>query len=317
MLRVRTDEELPWTPLGRSDDLLVGEPVIAIGNPHGLSNTVTTGVIPALDRSFGIDDERLHGLIQTDASINPGNSGGPLLNAEGTLIGINTAIYWRVDRPTQSIGFAIPIDSARRVIDELIDFGEVTPVWLGIEFQDLDPSLHEVLRLPSHVSGVIVNGVVPDSPAAASGIERGDIVARMDSRVLRSARDMWESLRSVRTDQQIELDVWRDGQLRTLEVRARELPDDRVAAMTAAMLGMELEPDPGGGFRVAAVRRGSVAQLTGFQAGDRLLSLGGRPLDGATALKYAVADLRWRRRVQIVVERGADRYHVTLPLQPG
>jgi serine protease Do len=203
------------------------------------------------------------------------------------------------------------------VIDELIDFGEVTPVWLGIEFQDLDPSLHEVLRLPSHVSGVIVNGVVPGSPAAASGIERGDIVARMDSRVLRSARDMWESLRSVRTDQQIELDVWRDGQLRTVGVRARELPDDRVAAMTAAMLGMELEPDPGGGFRVAAVRRGSVAQLTGFQAGDRLLSLGGRPLDGATALKYAVADLRWRRRVQIVVERGAGRYHVTLPLQPG
>ncbi len=317
VLRVETDDVLPWIPLGRADDLLVGEPVIAIGNPHGLSNTVTTGVISAVDRSIGIGEDRLHGLIQTDASINPGNSGGPLLNAEGTLIGINTAIYWRSDQPTQSIGFAIPIDSAKRVIDELIDFGEVQPVWLGLEFQDLDPSLHQVLRLPSHVSGVIVNGVAPDSPSAEAGVERGDIVARMDKRTLRGAQDLYESLRSIRTDQVVALGVWRDGGSIELSVRAEELPDSRVAAMAASLLGMQLELDADAGFRVASVRRGSPAQRIGFQRGDQLLSLGGRPLADGVALKYAVADLRWRSRVQIVVQRGAGRYHVTLPLQAG
>ena len=117
-----------------SSDLLVGEPVIAIGNPFGLSNTVTTGVISALDRSIRTEDRVYHGFLQTDASINPGNSGGPLLNAEGALIGINTAIY----SGAQGIGFAIPIDVAKRVVHELIAHGEVSPVWLGLDLQDLD-----------------------------------------------------------------------------------------------------------------------------------------------------------------------------------
>jgi len=316
VLRILTDEDLPWVPPGRSDDLLVGEPVIAIGNPHGLSNTVTTGVISAVDRSLGISDERLHGLIQTYASINPGNSGGPLLNAEGTLIGINTAIYWRNDQPSQSIGFAIPIAAASRVIDELIHFGEVQPVWLGLEFQDLDPSLHQVLRLPSHVTGVIVNGVAADSPSATAGIERGDIVAKMDNRTLRGAQDLYESLRSVRTDQEVRLGIWRDGRLLDVAVQAAELPDERLQPMVETLLGMRLAPaGDGAGYDVTSVRRSSAALQIGFQSGDRLLSLGGRPLKDADALKYAVADLRWRSRVAIVVARGPGRYHVTLPLR--
>jgi S1-C subfamily serine protease len=117
---------------GSSADLMVGEPVIAIGNPFGLSHTVTTGVISALGRSLRTDERVYHGFLQTDASINPGNSGGPLLNAEGHLVGINTAVYNRA----QGIGFAIPIDDARRVVRELIDHGEVSPVWLGIDLQD-------------------------------------------------------------------------------------------------------------------------------------------------------------------------------------
>ena len=314
VLRIETDEKLPWIELGRSDDLLVGEPVIAIGNPHGLANTVTTGVISAVNRSLGIGEERLHDLIQTDASINPGNSGGPLLNAEGTLIGINTAIYWRNDRPSQSIGFAIPIDAARRVIDELITFGEVQPVWLGLEFQDLDPSLQQVLRLPDHVSGVIVNSVAPDSPASEAGVERGDIVTKMDQRKLAGARDFYDSMRSLRTGQRVELGVWRDDALGSLTLEAAELPEERIAPMAAALLGMQLAADPGGGYRVEGVRRGSPAQQIGFQRGDVLLALGGRSLDDADALRRAVAELRWRSRVQIVVQRGAGRYNVTLPL---
>jgi S1-C subfamily serine protease len=123
VLQIDTEEELPWVAPGSSRDLLVGEPVIAIGNPFGLSNTVTTGVLSATDRSINTNGRTFHGFLQTDASINPGNSGGPLLNAEGTLIGINTAIY----QGAEGIGFAIPIDVARRVVAELIEHGEVQP----------------------------------------------------------------------------------------------------------------------------------------------------------------------------------------------
>ena len=144
VLKVETDEDLPWIPLSTSDDLMVGEPVIAIGNPFGLSNTVTTGVISATNRSIRTEHAVYHGFLQTDASINPGNSGGPLLNAEGKLIGINTAVY----DGGQGIGFAIPIDVARRVVRELIAHGEVTPVWLGLEFQDLTRELRDAMELP-------------------------------------------------------------------------------------------------------------------------------------------------------------------------
>jgi S1-C subfamily serine protease len=316
VLQVDASETLPWIELGRSNDLLVGEPVIAIGNPHGLSNTVTTGVISAVERSFGGGGNmpRLHGLIQTDASINPGNSGGPLLNAEGTLIGINTAIYWRTDRPTQSIGFAIPAESARRVVEELISFGEVKPVWLGLEFQDLDPSLQEVLQLPEHVSGVIVNGVAPGSPAQTAGVERGDIVMQMDQRTLEGADDFYLSLRSIRTDQPVALALWRDGALQERTVQAQELPQARIEAIASARLGMRLEPDPNGGFLVTHVRPGSAAQRIGFQRGDRLLAIGGRPLDGEGAFRHAIGELRWRAQVRVIVERGAGRYNVVLPL---
>ena len=321
VLRVETDEALPWIPLGRSDDLLVGEPVIAIGNPHGFSNTVTTGVISALDRSLSSqasnskNNTTLHGLIQTDASINPGNSGGPLLNADGALIGINTAVYWRPDQPTNAIGFAIPIAVAKRVIDELIAYGEVVPSWLGIQFQDLDPSLHGVLQLPDTVSGVIVNGVTAGSPGESGGIQRGDIVMQMDQRTLRHAGDLYESLRSVRTDQLVAFGIWRDGNFETLEVRALELPTDRAIALAESVLGMRLRPNNGAGFVVESVRRNAAVARIGFQQGDIVIGVGGRPLTSLESLRNAVAPLRWLGSTQVVVVRGQNRYRVVVPLR--
>src|SRR5262249_56382364 len=132
----------------------LGEAVNAIGNPFGVSNTFSSGVVSALDRSNRSDDRTFYGFIQTDASINPGNSGGPRLNAEGTLIGVNTAIY----QGAQGIGFAIPIDVARRVVDQLLAHGAVAPVWLGLELQDLDPRLHDAMELPRGTTGALVSG---------------------------------------------------------------------------------------------------------------------------------------------------------------
>ena len=311
ILRVETDETLPWIPPGRSDDLLVGEPVIAIGNPQGLSNSVTTGVISAVDRSVRTSQEfTFHGFIQTDAAINPGNSGGPLLNAEGTLIGINAAIL----QESEGIGFAIPMDVAKRVIDELIREGEVAPTWVGLEFQNLDRALHAVLRLPEGLKGVLVNGVAKSSPAAKAGLRRGDIVTHMDGRALRDASDFYSSFYSVRTGQPIELALWRDGEELRKRVHAEALPRARVVRLAEARLGLSLGKIKDGGATVTAVRRGSAAERVGFRGGDRILAINGRSLRNDEALWRAVGELRWHRRAQLAVERDGGRYHVTVPL---
>ncbi|MCP5043236.1 MAG: trypsin-like serine protease, partial [bacterium] len=191
VLQIETDEELPWVAPGRSDDLMVGEPVIAIGNPFGLfSNTVTTGVISAIDRSVSVEGDYYYGFLQTDASINPGNSGGPLLNAEGTLVGVNTAIY----RGGQGIGLAIPIDAAKRVLAELLEHGEIPPPWIGLEFKNLDPELRSVMELPDGMSGTLVTKVEPQSPAEQAGMKRGDIVLAIDGTLVERDRSFFEAL---------------------------------------------------------------------------------------------------------------------------
>ena len=210
VLQIETEEALPWVPPGRSDDLMVGEPVIAIGNPFGLfSNTVTTGVLSAIDRSVTVEGDYYYGFLQTDASINPGNSGGPLLNAEGTLIGINTAIY----RGGQGIGLAIPIDAARRVVAELLEHGEIPPPWIGLEFKSLDPGLQTVVQLPDRMSGALVTHVESNSPAERAGMKRGDIVLAIDGHRIERDRSFFEALKTSLVGQKIALQLWREGEI--------------------------------------------------------------------------------------------------------
>jgi serine protease Do len=310
VLRVETKEALPWIPPGRSDDLLVGEPVIAIGNPFGLSNTVTTGVISAVDRSIRTDQRVFHGFLQTDASINPGNSGGPLLNAEGKLIGINTAIYGNAE----GIGFAIPIDVARRIVDELIAHGEVAPVWLGLDLQALDPELRSLMKIPASVNGALVSRVHAKGPAASGGVRRGDVVVRLEGQVIADPRAFYEVLSRVTQGQAARLEVWREGQARSVRVVARTLPEGLVEELAEELLGMRLSVNPQGGFVVQTVRNDSGAARIGIQAGDLLLAVNGRTLQGKDALRTSVLDLRGRSRALLVVQRGRGRYHVTVPL---
>ena len=311
VLQIETDEPLPSIAPGRSDDLLVGEPVIAIGNPFGFANTVTTGVISAVDRSFHTSGQSFHGFIQTDASINPGNSGGPLLNAEGTLIGINSAIYGGAE----GIGFAIPIDVARRVMSQLIEHGEVTPIWLGAEFQNLDRALHEVMRVPPEERGVLVSGVLDDSPAKRGGLLRGDVILSVDGLVLAGAGDLIRYLASVLVDQDLQLVLWRDSERTAVTVRTEEIPPAHVQALTRERLGLVLDPlNVTEGFQITGVRAGSPAEQIGFRRGDRLIALNGRVLRGNDDLRRAVVELRGRRQAVLVVQRGSGRYHVTIPL---
>ncbi len=310
VLKVETDEELPWVQPGSSGDLMVGEPVIAIGNPFGLSNSVTTGVISALDRSIRTESRVFHGFLQTDASINPGNSGDPLINAEGELVAINTAVYGGA----QGIGFAIPIDVAKRIVAELIDHGEVVPVWLGLEFQDLSPALLQALGLPEDTRGALINRVRPGGPAARAGVRRGDVVTRIDGSAVQSARTLVERLESVTSGQELSLEVAREGGTRRLAVQAEELPGELIPQLIEEMTGLALEADAQGGYRVTGVREGSGAARIGLRAGDLLLGINGRPLDGEDALRRSVMELRRQSRAMIVVQRGSGRYHVAIPL---
>ena len=309
VLRAETEEKLPWIAPASSHDLMVGEPVIAIGNPFGLSNSVTTGVISAMNRSIRTEHRTFHGFLQTDASINPGNSGGPLLNAEGELIGINTAVY----NGGQGIGFAIPIDVAKRVVTELIAHGEISPVWMGIEFQDLTRTLREVMDLNEEDGGALVNRVRRRSPAEKAGIERGDVVTHVEKRPIHGAQEFFEMLESVTMNQELHFDLLRDGKPLQLTLRAEEIPADLVAQLADEMLGLSLKLDRGV-FVVTAVRTGSGAARTGLQKGDLVLGINGQRLEDADTLRRSVLSLRGRPRALLVVQRGAGRYHVTIPL---
>jgi Do/DeqQ family serine protease len=311
VLEIDAKEGLPWATPGSSADLLVGEPVIAIGNPFGLANTVTTGVISALDRTIRASEDRAYyGFIQTDASINPGNSGGPLLNAEGTLIGINAAIY----QGAEGIGFAVPIDVAKRVVEQLLRHGEVAPVWLGIELQDLDARLHEALELPRGAKGALVSQVVEGSPGEQAGVRRGDLVTRLAGHGVATARDFYSIVEQTTPGEEVELEVLREGSRSTLRTQAVKASDHVVSQLAERLLGLELAPADRGGFRVEAVRPRSGAERVGFRRGDLLIGINGRALADAEAFRRSVLDLQGRSRALIVVQRGPGRYHVTVPL---
>lgn len=310
VLEIQTEDPLPWVEPGTSSDLMVGEPVIAIGNPFGLSNTVTTGVVSAVDRSIRSQNRVYHGFLQTDASINPGNSGGPLLNAEGTLIGINTAIYGGAE----GIGFAIPIDVAARIVHELIAYGEVAPVWLGLDLQDVDPRIHEVMELPDRVSGALVSGVHEGSPAARAGVRRGDVVMRVDGHAVATARELYDLLDRSVQGQTIELSLWRDGETRELSAEAAGLPPDLIPELAERLLGLRLAALDGGGYEVVSVRAGSGPHQVGVRPGDLLLQINGRTLVDDDLLRRSVLELRGRSRARLLVQRGRGRYPVLVPL---
>src|SRR5881397_2836057 len=228
VLRVKAGGALPTVTLGTSTGVMIGETVIAIGNPFGLSHTVTTGVVSALDRSLRSEERTYADFIQTDASINPGNSGGPLLDIRGELIGINTAIYGKA----QGIGFAIPIDRARRVMRDLVSYGEVRRPWLGLVVQDLTPELAQHFGT---TKGVVVAEIEAESPAVSAGLTRGDVIVRVDGRDVHSREEFEQRIEAHGEGEHATLTLRRDGRDPLLELLAgmdvvAVDPDDHVSA---------------------------------------------------------------------------------------
>ncbi len=218
VIRVSAKEDLPVATLGNSDALHVGEWAIAIGNPFGLDHTLTVGVISATGRSeVGI--AAYENFIQTDASINPGNSGGPLLNVRGEVIGINTAIV----ASGQGIGFAIPVNMARKVMEDLVKKGKVTRGWLGVGIQPLTPELAKSFGV-SVDEGILVNQVMPKSPAEAAGLKIGDVILSVDGKPIKDARQLQRLIGEVEIGRTIEVVVLREKTKQTLRIQIGEMP---------------------------------------------------------------------------------------------
>jgi serine protease Do len=223
-------EDLPVAELGDSDDLMIGEWVVAIGNPFGhfLNDphpTVTAGVVSALHRDVlaeGESDAIYKDMIQTDASINPGNSGGPLVNSVGEVIGINSFIF-TMSGGSQGLGFAIPINVARLVINELIEFGHVRDVWVGMRVQDITPALVQSLGLPA-IRGVVTSYVEPGSPAERAGVRPGDVVVAVNGETIDSVRQARRAIFGSRVGDTITVTVLRSGERKDFNIKLEEVP---------------------------------------------------------------------------------------------
>jgi len=218
LVKVDTNADLPFVQLGSSDDARVGDRVVAIGNPFGLSHTVTEGIVSAKGRVIGAgpyDD-----FLQTDASINPGNSGGPLFNLRGEVIGINTAINPR----GQGIGFSVPIDMVRPLVDDLKDDGKVSRGWMGVGLQEVDPVLAKHLGDPN-LEGSVVGQVYPGTPAADAGLEVGDVIVGIDGRPVDGSATLVRSVGARAPGEKVELTVLRSGETVDLAVKLGERPE--------------------------------------------------------------------------------------------
>jgi len=308
VLRIKDAKNLPGVKMGDSDDILIGETVIAIGNPYGFSHTVTTGVISALNRTISTDRGRSGNFIQTDAAINPGNSGGPLLNINGELIGINTAIHAK----GEGIGFAIPINKAKAVVAELISTGHVAPIWLGLFGQSIDQDMALYFNLKS-VNGMIVTDTFPDTPAQAAGIKAGDVLVGMNGRSLRDVDEYLTRLRGHTRGEYLMLNLLRDGKRVDIRIKPAVMSRKTATALVAKVWGLRLKDNPRGvGAVITQVGKGSPAEKAHLQPGDLVHQIGNRSLRTADGLLAGYLNSRMASTVVLKVQRGRGLYWVKL-----
>jgi len=304
------ERSLPATPLGRSSDLLMGETVIAIGNPFGLSNTVTTGVLSARGRTVPAEDGsvRFSDFLQTDASINPGNSGGPLVNLDGQVIGINSAII----QGANGIGFAIPADRARRVVEDLLRYGELKPVWTGLRLESVDPELARRETLAAN-RGALVVKVFEGSPAARAGFREGDLLVTLEGKPITAREDVTSAFYSVSPGTGLTVQVRRGESSFPLKLEAERPPKGLGLDVLGNSLGLSVTSRRDGLY-VDRVERRSRADRAGFEPGDQLVAANGQRLTDLEQLSDEVLRSLDRGSLYLVVGRGRYAYNLNLPL---
>ena len=316
---------LPFLTLADSDKIEVGDVVLAIGNPFGIGQTVTTGIVSAKGRAtLGLDYED---FIQTDAAINPGNSGGALVDTDGRLIGINTAILSE-SGGNQGIGFAVPTNLARWVMDGLVQNGRVERGFLGVNIQDLTPDLAKEFKL-DHATGALVSEVTPQSPADKAGLKGGDVIVQFNGKPVTDSRHLKLQVGATKAGSSVPLKILRDGASKTLQVTVKELPGDKLAMASSstdkpedALHGVgvvdldrtsraELDvPERVTGALVSQVEPGSAAYEAGLRTGDVITEINRKPLKNAEQAVAACAKPADKQTLVKVWSHGGSRYVV-------
>lgn len=308
VLRVDS-KNLTAAPVGTSSDLMIGETVVAVGNPFGLSGTVTTGVVSALGRSVPSKEEgrTFTDFIQTDASINPGNSGGPLLNIEGKVVGINTAILGNA----QGIGFAIPVDRARKVIQDLLRYGQVRSAWIGAVTNTITPE--EAKRLAIRATrGAIISRIFAGSPAQSAGLKPGDVITAVEGKPVDSREAFATFTSTVPSGQPVQLTVLRDNSPRTIAIKPAEPPRDLGLRILWEIAGLRATDSRG--VVIDQVASGSRSANIGLAPGDAIVGVNGNPVRSLDDLNNALISSTDRSSIVLDVERGRFIYSLTFPM---
>ncbi|ANQ86836.1 DegQ family serine endoprotease [Azoarcus olearius] len=313
-------KNLPTVPLGDPQKAHVGDWVLAIGAPFGFENSVTAGIISAKSRS--LPNEGYVPFIQTDVAINPGNSGGPLLNLAGEVVGINSQIYSR-SGGYQGLSFAIPIDVAAGVRDQIVAHGKVTRGRIGVAVQDVNQALAESFGLKS-AGGALISSVEPGAPGDKAGLKVGDVIIELNGEKIVNSADLPPRVAAVRPGNTVRMKVWRKGESRDLEVKVGEFPDDsQVASSTGkadqGRLGLAVRALSGEERRQAGLPGGLVvtevagpAARAGIQRGDLILSINGQPVETVDQLRALVA--KAGKHVALLVQRDEARIFVPVEL---
>ncbi len=317
LLKIEPDTPLKPVKLGNSDELRIGDWVIAIGNPFGLGYTVTSGIVSAKGRSLGLgayDD-----FIQTDAPLNPGNSGGPLFNLKGEVVGVNTAIVAR----GQGIGFAIPINMASYVISQLKETGKVVRGWLGVVIQSITPEIAESMNLKS-TEGALVADVSPESPAEKAGIKRGDVIIKFNEHHIREFSDLSRLVGMTAPGSKVKITVLRDGKEQVLDVvlgelkddqpKKKESPSDKKLGITVSEITPELASkynlDRTTGVIITDVSRNSKAWEAGFRPGDIILQINRKHIKSLKDFNEAISEAEKGKLALFLVERGDTTLYI-------
>jgi len=326
VIRIKSDRALPVLAFGDSDALLVGEWVLAIGNPFGLDNTVTAGIISAKHRIIGAGP--FDNFLQTDASINPGNSGGPLLNMRGEVVGINTAINAAAD----NIGFAIPSSQAEVIIDQLKEGKAVRRGWIGVTIQSVDATQAKALGLPE-ARGALISSVGKDHPADKAGIRQGDVVLEVNGEPVNDSKDLLARIAGLMPGDKAKLTLWRGDKRITKTVTLGERGERTMAAMqpqqpqaAANVLGMALHPvgereasalglDAPQGLIVVEVAPNSPAAAEGVRQGDVILQANQQDVNSPAELEGVINRDKNRGAVMLLIKRQGQNLFVALPLE--
>ncbi|MFH1259779.1 MAG: Do family serine endopeptidase [Elusimicrobiota bacterium] len=318
---------LPLASLGDSDKLQVGEWAIALGQPFGLTHTLTAGIISAKGRS-GFGAATYEDFIQTDASINPGNSGGPLVNIDGEVIGINTMIIGM----GTGIGFAIPINMAKTVMNDLIKHGKVNRPWLGVGIQDLNDELRKHLRT-SVEKGTVVNQLMQNSPAGKAGVKVGDIIIKIDQTPVKDSHQLVSEVLKKAIGQKVILEIVRDGKKLQVKLITEALPSEERKPITQSTssgnnLGIVVQnikvdrlaphwfPERiVKGVEVVKVEPGSPAEQSGIEAGDIIQEINRRRITDVQSYKQVIATVNFAQGVLFLISRNGQDFFITIRIE--